>query len=532
MSTRKSSGTKRAVTRTHIRLWPFLLVLAMMIVAITAIWLQDLPTREAKFFLTVAVVALTALLVLIWLLFFSKMTTRQRLIFASLLIASAVLVSTQLQTKGLSGDAFPVLTWRFMHSSAIALRDVEVSASRLIPDSTDVATFLDGYPQFLGPRRNGVIKDVQLETDWKEHPPRLIWRQPVGEGWSAFAVAGPYAVTQEQRGEQELVVCYNVRTGNVHWVHSDEVERRVFGSGGPGPRATPTLSGSLVLTLGATGILNCLELATGKRLWMVNIIEDNDATINYWGMSGSPLVVDSLVVVTASGANGHSLFAYHMRSGQRVWSAGKSPTGYSSPQLNHVGGVPQILIFNKGSVSGHALNSGDILWHHPWQQSGTSHVAQPVVLPQGRVFVSSGYGVGCELLKIKMSENEVLVSSLWKNRNLKSKFANVIYHKEYLYGLDNGILTCLDAATGERAWKRGRYGHGQLLLIGNTILIQTESGDIALVQASPDAFVELARWQALGSKTWNHPAFARPLLIVRNDLEAACYELSIRSGGN
>jgi outer membrane protein assembly factor BamB len=160
-----------------------------------------------------------------------------------------------------------------------------------------------------------------------------------------------------------------------------------------------------------------------------------------------------------------------------------------------------------------------------------NNVCQPLCLPTagdengGRVVISSGYGKGCALLAVHRTGERYSAETCWSNRNLKSKFASLVVHGEHIYGLDERILTCLDLKTGTSRWKGGHYGFGQLILAGDLLIVQTESGDVALVEATPSHFHELGRFAALGSRTWNHPVLAGSLLLVRNDQEAACYEL-------
>ncbi|MCZ6678621.1 MAG: PQQ-binding-like beta-propeller repeat protein, partial [Candidatus Poribacteria bacterium] len=233
-----------------------------------------------------------------------------------------------------------------------------------------------------------------------------------------------------------------------------------------------------------------------------------------------------LVVVSAGGPDGQSLVAYHKDTGERVWSGGSDPAGYSSPQIATLADIPQILIFNRGNVVAHHPHTGQILWQHPWPN--TECVAQPVPLPGDRVFVSTGYGISCKLFQIQRNENDSLqVSLVWETPRLKAKFTNVVHRDGYIYGLDDGVLVCLDINDGQRKWKRGRYGHGQLILVDDLLLIQAESGDILLVEADPTEHKEVARFAALEGKTWNNPALAGPYLLVRNDREAACYELPL-----
>ena len=167
-----------------------------------------------------------------------------------------------------------------------------------------------------------------------------------------------------------------------------------------------------------------------------------------------------------------------------------------------------------------------MLWRFAWPSAES--VAQPVPLPDDRLLVSSGYGIGSKLLHIQRdTDGKLGANLLWQSRGLKAKFTNVVYRDGYIYGLDDGILVCLDISDGKRTWKKGRYGHGQMILVEDLLLLQAESGDVVLVEANPTSHVELGRFSALVGRTWNNPTFAVPYLLVRNDREAACYELPL-----
>jgi outer membrane protein assembly factor BamB len=380
------------------------------------------------------------------------------------------------------------------------------------------------YPQFLGADRNGSIPGVRLDDDWAARRPRLVWRRAIGAGWSGFAVAGGVAITQEQRGTREMVVAYTLADGKPKWSHEDDA---LYTStmAGDGPRATPAISRGRVFTLGSTGLLNCLDVETGKAIWRRDIGADNDSALPDFGRSSSPLVVDDLVVVSVGGSAGRSLVAYHRESGAPVWRGGDDLASYSSPILATLGGVRQIVVLNQSSVAGHDPATGRVLWSHAWPRTAPS-VAIPLVVSSTRVLLSAGYGVGSRLLEIA-SDGEGLTQTLvWESPRLKAKFTNPVVLEGFVYGLDDGVLVCLDAATGERRWKSGRYGHGQTLLAGNRLIVQTEDGDIVLVDPRPDAHRELGRFTAFAQKTWNPPALAGRFLLLRTDAEAALYELA------
>jgi outer membrane protein assembly factor BamB len=391
-------------------------------------------------------------------------------------------------------------------------------------------TTLNDFPQFLGPQRTGVLRRAYLGPDWDQKPPRLVWRRSVGEGWGAFAVCGNFAVTQEQLEAGEAVVCYRLSDGLVAWVHSDDAN---FGSslGGPGPRATPTIAGGRVYTVGATGLLNCLDGATGERIWQVDILADNGAENISHGVCGSPLVVDDLVIVSPTGQDGPCLAAYDRNSGKRVWRAGTDQASYGSPMVANLAGVRQVLLFTSTGLTAHNVRTGRFLWRFPWINSQQVNCSQPIVHAgkPDRVFVSCGYGKGCALVRVRRSASGIWsVEEMWHKPLMKTKFTTPVIHNSFVYGLDDGVLECLDVRTGRRHWKGKRYKHGQVLLAGDRLIVQAEDGYVALVAASPDQPRELGRINALTGKTWNNPVLAGRYLLVRNAREAACYELAGR----
>ena len=498
-------------TPKSIRWWPLWVVIILAILGALVTWISDAGHRQDKILLTTVIVIGTIILGILWLLFLSEMRRRVKLL-ALAVIALGVFLSTNLfQFKGFSGDLVPIFEWRWQERQTTFRPSSENTSDPQI-SATD-------YPQFLGQNRNGVISTTQLKLDWESSPPKLVWRRSVGAGWSGFAIAGNSAITQEQEDDWEKVVCYELHTGDVQWSHKDNA-RYHAPPAGLGPRATPTISGNRVYTVGSTGILNCLDFETGEQLWTTNIFEEHEAEAPPWGVSISPLVFGELVVVSAGGA-----VAYHRETGEIAWVGYRNKSGYSSPLLTTLAGVEQIVIFNQGLVTAHEPLSGGLLWKQPWPPS-VECVSQPVPLPDDKLLVSSGYGVGAKLFQISRNPmGEFNVSIIWETIYLKAKFTNIIYYNDYLYGLDDGIFACINPADGTRQWKRGRYGHGQTLLISDVLLVLAESGEVVLVDPNPNTHIEHARFAAVKGRAWNTPALAGDYLLVRSDQEAACYQL-------
>jgi len=496
-------------------------------------WFVAGESLQDRVVFTAFVLVIASLLLLLWLLVFSRLRWRIRLIGLASFLAVILLVSMSFRIRGFTGDVVPILEWRWSGSSPAELGSVipgaDTSSGRKLDEAQlDGLASAQSYSQFLGPNRDGVVTGTSLETDWETWPPELIWRRPVGAGWSGFAVRGRLAVTQEQDGDDETVVAYEFLTGEEVWRYSYPA-RYDSGLAGLGPRATPTLDSGKVFTTGATGILNCIDLEDGTLTWTRDVIQEQQSSNPPWGNSCSPLVLGDLVIVGAGGASGHSLVAYHKETGELVWSGGSDGLAYSSPQVRLIAGIEQVLIFNNGSVAGHSTENGEVLWEFPWSSS-QPNVAQPLLLTGDRVLVSSGYGIGSKLLQIeKNPEGAFHVELLWETPRMKAKFTNLVHHEGFVYGLDDGILMCLDPSDGSVRWKRGRYGHGQVILVEELILLQSEHGELVLLDPNPDQLTELARFEVFQHKSWNPPALVGNYLLVRTDQEAACYRLPTTS---
>jgi len=465
---------------------------------------------------------------------------------AGLLVLAVVVLVASFKIDGFYGNNIPILVWRGTPTPEQKLAEYRKASqeldSRPAPvEDADLAparvpVVVRDFPGFLGADRRGAVAGLKLQRDWKTFPPKELWRHPIGRGWSSFAIVGTAAVTQEQRENDEAVLCYDLFTGQQRWEIAVPT-RFSEALGGDGPRATPTIDQGQVFALGANGDLLALDLETGSKLWSVNILTDNSANNITWGMSASPLVTGNLVIVSPGGRNNNSLVAYDRHTGQRVWQAGSARAAYSSPQLTTIDGQPQVLILNGEALAGHDPVTGAQLWSFPWMAGPQRiSVSQPLYLPDfgmkdhpGEILIACAYGAGAGLLKVERNQDEWKVSSLWQSQGLQSKFSNIVIHEGYVYGFDGPILACLDLKDGRRCWKSGRYGFGQMLLVDDLLLLQDENGPVVLIEATPEAHREIAKLRALSERTWNTPALAGRYLLVRNDREAVCYELPLVS---
>jgi outer membrane protein assembly factor BamB len=385
------------------------------------------------------------------------------------------------------------------------------------------------WTDFRGPNRAGIYAETQIETAWPASGLPRLWKEPVGGGYASFTVGEGRAYTIEQRRDREAIAAYDIETGRELWAFAypalfDEI------LGGAGPRATPVYHDGLIYSLGAKGDLYCLWAKTGKPKWSKNILADNGAENQHWGMAASPLIVDGMVVVTPGGAQGKSMAAYDRLSGAPVWRALDDRAGYTSPILATLAGRRQIVWISGQRAVGVAPENGALLWEYAFPGQMDMNCSQPVVVDEAHVLLSSAQGPGAALLEISKTGEAYAARAVWQNNRMKNKFNSSVLYQGFIYGFDEAILACIDPQTGEVKWKGGRYGYGQLLLAGGYLVVVTEQGDVVLVRATPEGHRELARFSAIEGRTWNIPAIDNGLLLVRNSSEMACFRLGPGAG--
>ena len=380
------------------------------------------------------------------------------------------------------------------------------------------------WPGFRGPERDSVIHGVRINADWSVAPPAQIWRRAVGPGWSSFAVAGDFIYTQEQRGDDEIVACYRLSTGEPVWRHRDPA-RFWESNGGAGPRATPTIHEGRIYSHGATGVVNALDASTGKVVWSHNTSTDTGRKVSDWGFSSSPLIIDDVVIVAAAG----TLIGYDVTTGKQRWTGPKYGGSYSSPHRVTIDGVVQALLLGgPGAISVNPA-TGVVLWTHEWIPGP---IVQPALLPDGDIIINglaATGGQGTRRIHVTRKGDAWVVEERWTSIGLKPYFNDFVVHKGQAYGFDGNILSSISMEDGKRNWKGGRFGNGQLLLLADQdlLLVLSEDGELALVSATPDKFTEVARFPALNAKTWNHPVLVGDVLLVRNGEEMVAFRLAV-----
>ncbi len=472
-------------------------------------------------------IPLLSLAFVVWAVAARGLSDRARRVSMVATILLACGVWTLLRTGGITGELHSDFAFRWSETpeEQILARGDDVPAARLpAPAATEIEA---DWPGFRGPGRDSVIRGVSIETDWTKSPPIELWRRPIGPGWSSFAVGGDLLYTQEQRGEDEIVACYDARTGEPVWQHRDSA-RFYESNGGAGPRGTPTLRDGRVYSFGATGILNVLDAGDGSVVWSRDVASDTGVAVPGWGFASSPLVVGDVVIVAAEG----KLVGYDLATGAPRWFGADGGGGYSSPHPLIIDGVEQVLFQSGAGVISVAPADGTVLWEHPWPGF---RIVQPAVIADGDLLVNTtgpAAGISTRRIAVAQEPGGWIVEERWTSIRLKPYFNDFVVHEGHAFGFDGRILASIDLDNGKLEWKGGRYGHGQLVLLRDQglLLVLSEEGELALVEAAPDRFREVARFPALPGKTWNHPVLVGDLVFVRNGEEMAAFRLSLAGG--
>ena len=513
----------------------------------------------------VAVPSTLSLAFVAWAVATQRLSTSARRATMVVAIFAGCLVWTLVRTDGITGGGTPQLKWRWSPTpeQRLLAQTVEplpapapVAPVTTVPDSVAATAGVKtplvasgavapstaapptpkpatssaapdptrpGWSGFRGPGRDSVIRGSRIATDWNASPPVQLWRRPIGPGWSSFAVQGDRIYTQEQRGEEEVVAAYDLATGKPVWAHKDPV-RFWESNGGAGPRATPEIGDGHLYTVGATGIVNALDAATGQKLWSRTATDDTGSKMPYWAFTSSPVVSRDLVIVYAGG-----LVAYDRGTGALRWVSKTRRGTYSSPHPATIHGVEQLVQQNGDGAFGISPVDGTQLWEYVWE--GTP-IVQPAVIDGDLLFATGDSMGGLGLRRIALAEQggAWTATERWQSRGLKPYFNDFVVHKGHAFGFDGSILSCVELERGERKWKGGRYGQGQMLLLADQdlLLVLAEEGDLALVAATTAGFSEVARVKGIEGKTWNHPVLVGDILLVRNGEEMAAFRLPQR----
>lgn len=510
------------------RFWiPGLILLGAGIsLAVSAMRSREDLTEGALQQLVTFVVAV--LLMALWWLFFSGFRAVVRLGGFVALTALVAALRPLVHTDGTSGSSMPTLRFGLDDQEVLPITLPELQGEPV--ESRPLQLAPGDWPAFRGARRDSVARGETLGTPAGA---KLLWKRPVGEGWSSLVLVGDWLFTQEQRGEFECTVAYDAASGEERWVHADEDRYDTY-LGGVGPRATPTFSLGVLYTVGSNGRVNALEAHTGRDLWTRDMLEDGGGGLIEFGIACSPLVREDTVYVVpgvnpggGAGSAAAGVLAYDRADGTVRWKGGTRPAGYTAPWVGTFDGEEHLLVFGLEGLSGHDLGTGAELWFTPWGNTFKNGSVMPLVA-EGEVLLSV-FSNGAKKVAPRRTAGEGApaweVDERWRQRRFQLKFNGGVKRGDLLVGLDGGILACIDWGTGERYWKEGRHGFGQILLADDGLLILSEYGEVIVAGFDREGVTERLRFEAIDGKCWNHPVLRDGRVFVRSDAEMACYEL-------
>jgi outer membrane protein assembly factor BamB len=473
-------------------------------------------------------VPVTLLVVTLGFLRCRRKTSRIRLGTVTLLLCLGFGVSPLLRLDGFTGNYLPEMAWRWSPTAEESLEERDPLLNRRNADEDGESWQASSveWKGFRGNRGDSRVTGFTPALDWDSSPQQERWRIQIGPAWSSFAYVSGRLFTQEQRGEFEVVSCLDAADGGVVWRHAVESRFTEIVSGA-GPRATPTFADGRLFAMGGKAVLSALDAADGTVVWQRDLAAELGAEIPMWGCSSSPLVVDENVIVYVDGDAENGLIAFDASTGEIVWNSNIHGMNYSSAQLVQFAGQDLLLFVDGEGLRGIEPTTGETLWRYsPLDWQGPSMV-QPQKIGAESVLVALGDGRGLARVEVINKDGTWHCEETWSSNRLKPSFNDFVYHDGFIYGFDQNIFTCVDASTGERRWKQGRYGFGQVVLLedASQLIVASESGELVLLAADPAGHVEQGRLSALEGKTWNHPIVADGHLFHRNGNEAICFRL-------
>ena len=382
------------------------------------------------------------------------------------------------------------------------------------------------WPQFRGPGRDGLSAETGLLRAWPAAGPRVIWRRPLGDGFSGIAIVEGRLYTMMAEGDSELAACIDPDTGKEVWRAT--LGPKFVEQFGDGPRATPTVVGGLVVALSSRGKLFALKAEDGSKVWEVDLVAAFGSKVPTWGFSGSPLVDGDLVIVEGGGAEGKAFQALDKRTGQTKWTSQNGGAGYASGIAVTIGGVRQMIFSRSGGEVVSLLPTGELSWKHAWKPGG---IAMPLFVPPNRIFASTVDDAGSILLEVGTESGKVSAREVWSSRAMKNHFSSSVLVGDHIYGFDNATLKCMTAATGEQRWVQRGFGKGTLIAADGLLIVLGDQGALVLVEATPEGYREKGRFQALTGKAWTAPSLSGGRLYLRDQDEIVSLDLSSSAAG-
>ena len=385
-----------------------------------------------------------------------------------------------------------------------------------------MSVFADDWAQWRGPNRDGISQETGWLKDWPSEGLKELWRVPLGDGYSGISVVGERVYTMADEGEEEFAFCLDATTGDVVWRF--KTAAKFINDRGDGPRSAPTIDGERVFVLSASGKLYALNSKTGERLWMRDFVKEFGSKAPGWGFSTSAIIEGDLLITEVGGRDRQSIVGFNKTNGEVVWATHTDEAGYSSPIAITFNGKRQVVFLTPRTLISVNPTDGHVYWKYSWPEG--INIATPIFIPPDKLFISASYDKGAVMVSMKADGEKIAVEEMWKNRLMRNHFNASVLLGDYLYGFDNATLKCIRVDTGEEQWVERGLGKGSLVLTDGHLIVLGEQGTLALVEASPTAYNEKARYELFDSLTWTVPTLSSRKLYVRNQEELVCLDMS------
>jgi len=418
------------------------------------------------------------------------------------------------------------------HDSGKVKAILLLAALLLMTQVTALAQSSD-WAQWGGPQRNFTSEAKGLATNWPTTGPRRVWQRELGEGYSAIAADGGMLFTMYRKGENEVVIALDAATGKTVWEYSyaTPFSPQYDMSNGPGPHATPLVTGNLVFTSGATGKLHCLDRKSGKVLWSHDLLNEFHGTLRVNGYSCSPIAYKDKVIMMVGGP-GSSLVAFNQKDGSVAWKKHDFKNSTSSPISINVDGQDQLVAFMYGEVVGVDPTNGNLLWTHLHPVEYGLNTSTPVWGSDNLLFISSGYDGGSRVIKLSRTGDKTSIEELWAHRLMRVHFTNAIRVGDLVYGSSGDFgpapFTAINVKTGKVLWRNRTFPRASFLLADGRFIILDEDGHLSLATATPDGLTVIAKAELLSGRAWTVPSLVGTRLYLRDRKNIMALELGVQ----
>jgi outer membrane protein assembly factor BamB len=391
--------------------------------------------------------------------------------------------------------------------------------------SADSTSASPDWPQWRGADRNSVSTEAGLADRWPDDGPPVLWRIKAGSGYSSVSVTGGKIYTLWDEEGTQFLFCLDASSGKELWRR--ELGAKFTHHYGNGPRSTPLVDGGIVFAIGTEGRLVAADRDTGELLWQHDLVKEFGSRLPSYGYSSSPLVVGDRLVVEAGGENA-TFMAFDKKTGKVAWSSQNDRPAYSSPIDVTIDGVRQVVFWSAHGLHSVSPDDGKLLWKYGWENfcpvtGDPLNAGTPIFVAPDRIFLSSGSGAA--VIRVSRKGDQLTVETVWKNDRMRSDVNTALLLGDHIYGFNGTILQCLDVKTGEIKWRARGFQRGSLIAAGGKLIVLGEQGNLALVEAIPDRFVEHDSAQVLEGKSWTSPSLAGGKLYLRNHEELVCLNL-------